>query len=106
MDSECEKVMTVVEEEIRLEQWLERKNGLRTFKPPLYSGRPYFKNVSFRRCYNNVFVCVLKKPPSQKIWSPLMKFRFQFLPTDVEHSALLQTVTVTLYSAALIFLVI
>lgn len=105
--AECkEVVMTVVEEEIRLEPWLKRKNGLRTFKPPLYSGGHYFENVSFRRCHNNVFVCVPKKPPSRKIWSPLIKFKFQFLPMDVEHSALLQKVTVILYSTALIFLVI
>ena len=66
--SKCkEVVMTVVEEEIRLEQWLKRTNGLRTFKPPLYSGGHYFENVSFRRYHNNLFVCVLKKPPSRKI---------------------------------------
>ena len=104
---ECkEVVITVVEEEIRLEQWLKRKNGFRTFKPPLYSGGHCFENVSFGRCHNNVFVCVPKKPPSRKMWSPLIKFKFQFLPMDVEHSACLQKVTVILYSTALIFLVI
>ena len=35
-----------------------------------------------------------------------MEFKFQFLPTDVEHSALLQTVAVTLYSADLVFFLI
>ena len=50
---ECkEVVITVVEEETRLEQWLKRKNGFRTFKPPLYSGGHCFENVSFGRCHN------------------------------------------------------
>lgn len=40
-----------------------KKKKPQTFEPPLYNGGLYFQNVNFSRHHNNVFVCVLKKPP-------------------------------------------